>query len=92
MCVCLFVSVCWRTPPGEIIRYRHMIYGSKQNLSGKVVNYISSQTDQRFKSYEPKRRADWRKNDEKTSYFQILFDVANRYINDTLTLTSNKKI
>ena len=42
-------------------QYRQMIYGSKQNLSGKVINYISSQTEQRFKSYEQKRRADWRK-------------------------------
>ena len=59
-CVSVCVSVCCLTPPGKMDKYRHMIYGSNRNLSGTVLVKISSRTDQRFKSYERKRGADWK--------------------------------
>ena len=46
LCVCVFVClfvclcVCFQTPPREIHKCGHIINGSKQNLSGKVVIYI----------------------------------------------------
>ena len=60
VCLCVCLSVCCLTPPGKMDKYRHMIHGSNRNLSGKVLVKISSRTDQRFKSYEQKRGADWK--------------------------------
>ena len=53
MFVCLFVclSVCTQTPPREIDRYRYVIYGSTQNLSGKDYFVVSSRSDHRFGRY-----------------------------------------
>jgi len=50
----VFPSVCSQTPPREVNGYRHIIYGSIQNLSGKVVIYISNQSGHWFGRYWPK--------------------------------------
>jgi len=56
MFVCLFVCVfvCLKTPPREIQKYAHIIYGSKRNLPGKDYFVIRSPSDQPSGRYTPK--------------------------------------
>ena len=48
------MSACYQTAPREIVKGTHIIYGSKQNLSGKDVIHISSQFDHPLGPYGPK--------------------------------------
>ena len=46
--------VCSKTPPREVITGVHIWYGSKRNLSGKVLFVIKIPSDQPFGRYCPK--------------------------------------
>jgi len=50
--VCVFV--CLKTPPREIQKYAHIIYGSKRNLPGRDCFVIKSPSDQPSGRYSPK--------------------------------------
>jgi len=45
---------CSKTPPREIQKYAHIIYGSKRNLSGKDYFVIRILSDQPSGRYAPK--------------------------------------
>ena len=78
MFVCLFV--CFKTPPREMSKYRHIIYGSKQNLSGKDVIYISSPPDQLSGRYCPETGLRWKKMMKNRHFFKNLstFPMSDR--------------
>ena len=63
--------VCSKTPPREVITGVHIWYGSKRNLSGKVLFVIKIPSDQPFGRYCPKTGHLSKKN---SLYFEV-FDI-----------------
>ena len=55
-------------------KYRHIIYGWKQNLSGKDVIYIWSRSDQPSGRYWPKTGQSWKKM-IKNRRFSVVFEI-----------------
>ena len=74
--VCVSLSVCLfdkKTPPREMSKGGHIIYGFHRNLSGSVLIYISSLSDQLSGRYWPKTGHRW-KNMIKNRRFLEVFE------------------
>jgi hypothetical protein len=72
VCLC----VCPQTPPREMSKYRHFIYGWKWNLSGKVLFVIKSPSDQPSGRYWPKTGKRWKKMIKNRVFLQV-FEIFN---------------
>ena len=80
MSVCLFVclsvclSVCYTTPPREVNKGVHVIYGWTRNLSESVFIYILNPPDQPSGRYCPKT-GQWYKEISKNRHFLEVFEI-----------------